>query len=69
MSAPHTPTPSPDALESIAKRLEEGLGADIWYDAHTYGDEQAMAIIEATQSAMQEAVALVRALAAQELQR
>ncbi len=44
-------------IEATIEDLQQGLNADIWYDAHEYGDITAMNRIEITQNSMSEAIA------------
>lgn len=43
----------------LGAALDEGAGADIWYDAAAHGDDAAADLIELTQAAMAEASALL----------
>lgn len=43
----------------IAQILREGVGDDIWYDAHDYGDDAAAERIERIQQAMSDAADLL----------
>ena len=49
-------------LKGLADRIDTGLGADIFYDAHEFGDEAAVETIDEFQTACGEAVALFRNL-------
>lgn len=50
----------------LAKELEEGAVADIFYHAHDFGDNAAEKTIDNTQSAMQKAAAILRDIADKE---
>jgi hypothetical protein len=47
-------------FRNCADALDEGRRADIWYDAHDYGDTAKAEQIEDTQNAMEQAAALLR---------
>jgi hypothetical protein len=63
MSATPTELANQDDPIALAQDLEAGVKADIWYDASEHGDEEAGEIIERTQTAMERAARLLRALA------
>jgi hypothetical protein len=50
------------AFTRLAKTLEEGASADIFYDAADFGDTEKAEIIEATQNAMSEAARVLRSI-------
>lgn len=73
----HVPVTAPKALEGkpadwaeqIAQALEDGAVADVWYDAHSFGEDSpddpdriAEGTINETQQAMQEAARILREL-------
>lgn len=47
-------------LDEIAQRLEDGAGADIWYDARQHDDDPADEQIQRTQEAMRAAATQLR---------
>jgi hypothetical protein len=55
--------PPPKQLREIADDLDRGVGDDIWYAAHDFGDDDAYELIEEVQSAMQEASGILRKMA------
>jgi hypothetical protein len=61
VSAPDSPpSQSPDPVrKDIAEALRDGVAADIWYDAHQYGDTDKATQIEEVQNAMVNAAALL----------
>lgn|SRR5262245_40369132 len=52
-------------LLDLRDRLRDGATADIWYDAHSFNDDDAVEKIEQTQDAMQEAANILESLAEQ----
>lgn len=50
-------------LKDLADTLLDSTGADIWYDAHQYGDESAASSIEYYQAAIEKAARLIQYLA------
>ena len=62
-STSHSATLSEDLIR-IADELESGPGADIWYDAHDYGDDDKAEEIEGLQMAMIDAARILRLRAA-----
>ena len=47
-------------LQEIARLLEKGIEADIWYDAEDHNDEKAVKVITEVQEAMREAAEIFR---------
>jgi len=50
-------------LLELCERLRDGASADIWYDAYSFNDDDAVERIERTQEAMQEAAKILEAIA------
>ncbi len=51
---------NPMPLDTLATRLEDGINADIFYDADDYGDDGAQEVIEDFQAAVHEAIDALR---------
>lgn len=52
-----------DKLRKMAAKLEAGVKADIWYDAHAFdGSEKEAKIIDNTQNAMLDAAKFIRGI-------